>query len=207
MNTIVETGQPNNEPVSLAMAKLQLCIDTDFTDDDNLISAYITSARMYCESYTERSFLPRTAQYTLDSFPLNYQEENYKDFWHMYCITIPTASVQSVQSITYNNLFGNQITIDSSCYSLDSNSCPARIVPVYGQYWPTDCNNQPSNIVINFTAGSYTDTVPMPIQQAILLLVTAWYSNRAAFNSGPNQAIPFGVDALLAPYKMITWMV
>lgn len=45
--------------------------------------------------------------------------------------------------------------------------------------------------------------VPAPVKHAILLLVSHWYGARDAAGEKPSQAIAFGVDALLAPYREI----
>lgn len=55
------------------------------------------------------------------------------------------------------------------------------------------------------TAG-YADAaaVPQGIKQAMLLLVGSWYENREATISGATIAeVPFAVDALIAPYRVI----
>jgi hypothetical protein len=46
-------------------------------------------------------------------------------------------------------------------------------------------------------------SVPHPVNLAILLLLTAYYENRAEFTQGGGQmvSIPLGVDSLLAGYK------
>ncbi len=43
--------------------------------------------------------------------------------------------------------------------------------------------------------------VPAPVKHAILLLVSNWYNAREAAGEKPSQAIAFGVDALLQPYR------
>jgi hypothetical protein len=48
------------------------------------------------------------------------------------------------------------------------------------------------------TANYYLGNCPATIAQAMLLLISAWYSNRDAMASSPARAIDMGVDALLA---------
>jgi uncharacterized phage protein (predicted DNA packaging) len=48
------------------------------------------------------------------------------------------------------------------------------------------------------------DSPPQPaVVHAVKLLVSWWYGNRDAAGEKPSQAIAFGVDALLAPYREI----
>jgi uncharacterized phiE125 gp8 family phage protein len=66
-------------------------------------------------------------------------------------------------------------------------------------------NNQAfaqQKLVVAGYGGSHT--VPEPIKQAILLLVGAWFENREAVLTGTIVAtLPFAVDALLAPYRVV----
>lgn len=48
---------------------------------------------------------------------------------------------------------------------------------------------------------STTPTAPKPVDHAIKLLISHWFQNRDAAGDKPSQAIAFGVDALLAPYR------
>ncbi|WP_273500782.1 head-tail connector protein [Paracoccus sphaerophysae] len=55
---------------------------------------------------------------------------------------------------------------------------------------------------ITFTAGYGAPAdVPAAIRQAMLLLVTQWYEHRQV--TGTGTALPFAVEALLAPYRRI----
>ncbi|GLS79906.1 head-tail connector protein [Paracoccus marinus] len=55
---------------------------------------------------------------------------------------------------------------------------------------------------ITFTAGYGAPAdVPAAIRQAMLLLVTQWYEHRQV--TGTGTALPFSVEALLAPYRRI----
>lgn len=55
---------------------------------------------------------------------------------------------------------------------------------------------------ITFTAGYGAPAeVPAAIRQAMLLLVTQWYEHRQV--TGTGTALPFAVEALLAPHRRI----
>ncbi|KOX49882.1 hypothetical protein ADL19_19675 [Streptomyces purpurogeneiscleroticus] len=62
--------------------------------------------------------------------------------------------------------------------------------------------------VVRYRAGYAADgersTVPAPIRHAILLMVGHLYSNRDAVTTTAAQPaqLPFGVEALLAPYRI-----
>lgn len=50
----------SSEPVTLEEVKLWLRIDSDLTEDDTLLTALITAARVQCENATGVSFVPKT---------------------------------------------------------------------------------------------------------------------------------------------------
>ena len=57
-------------------------------------------------------------------------------------------------------------------------------------------------VAVTFTAGYGAPAdVPAAIRQAMLLLVTQWYEHRQV--TGTGTALPFAVEALLAPYRRI----
>ena len=211
--------QPAAEPVTLAQAKLQLNVEAEFTDDDTLISGLIVAAREYAENFCNRSFYTRNMQLTLDFFPYptyggtinpNDRHVMYGRYWHELAIKLPRPSCTSVTSITYVDLDGTAKTLDPSQYSIDLTSEPARIVPAPGLYWPYTQTYLPGSVKVLYTAGSYgdgvtIDTCPQSIKQAMLLLVSHWYSNRNAAAVSVPRAIELGVQSLLDPYKFETF--
>ncbi len=51
---------------------------------------------------------------------------------------------------------------------------------------------------------SFDTPIPAPVLHAVKLLISHWYGSRDAAGEKPSQAIAFGVDALLAPYREVT---
>jgi hypothetical protein len=47
----------------------------------------------------------------------------------------------------------------------------------------------------------FPDGWPAPILQAVRLLVAHWYAHREAVALGQAAKVPFGVDAMLAPWR------
>ncbi len=48
----------------------------------------------------------------------------------------------------------------------------------------------------------WVSALPDAIKVAVLLLVDTWYQNRSAIASAATVQLPFGVDALLSPYRI-----
>lgn len=186
--------QPAVEPVCLADAKLQSRVDADITSEDGLITRLITVARRECEALTQRAFITQTWFHTLDTFP----------FWRTYspfgpAIELVKPPVQSVTSVQYLDQNLDQQTLDSSFYTLDNISEPARLVKNSIQIWPVV--GFAANAVQITTVNGYGDDpsdVPAGIQQAILVYVAWMYRNRG--DEDAATTMPPAVVNLLAPF-------
>lgn len=213
------TAAPTQEPATLAQAKTQCNVPTSFTDDDSYITGLITAGRQYCEQIMQRAIYTQSWSAQLDYFPF-YEPRNtlpindrqwnlYSTYWRTYSIKLPWPRVQSITSITYLSQDGvTQNTLDPSTYVLDNMAEPARITPLYGQYWPYLGTFIPGSVRVNFVTGTWNPAAidcPMPIVQAILMLVSYWYNHRDAAETNPPKALEFSVDALLTPYKFHTF--
>ncbi|HAS91524.1 MAG TPA: hypothetical protein DCS12_04545 [Clostridiales bacterium] len=185
------------EPVSLMEAKAHLRVTS--TDEDTLIGIIIKAARQSAESMTRRSLASQVFELSLDDFP---EEE----------IVLPMPPVESITSIKYKDSDGVETTWDSSKYVF-YNSEPAKIIPVYGEVFPSFTPYPAGAVKIRFTAGyktSGTDIsliIPEAIKQALLLLIGSFYENREDLLSKGHipKSLPFGVDALLYPYRIWGW--
>lgn len=267
-----DISTPIREPLQLSDALTQCVISTDFTDDNALLTRLITAARQHVEKVMQRAIFPRSVQLNLDFFPypnydgtVNPNDRHclYGYFWHALAIRLPRPAALSVESITYIDLTGTQQTFDPSKYYLDVNSEPGRIVPQPGVYWPYTQSWLPGSVQVNYTAGTYvqtvsgesvivpsaspynlplaqidkyvgmkslvdangaavvfaggvtpsvassyagqtltasyyTDNCPETVKQAMLLLISHWYSHRDAAAAQPPKEIDLGVESLLA---------
>jgi len=215
----VMTEAPTQEPVTLTQAKAQLVVDTGFTGDDTYITSLITAARQHCEQVMQRAIYTQSWAAQFDYFPF-YEPRNtmaindrqwnlYSTYWRTYSMNLPWPKVQSITSITYLSQDGlTQNTLDPSTYVLDSMSEPARVTPLYGQYWPYLGTFIPGSVRVNYVTGTWDPDgidCPQSIMQAMLLLISYWYNHRDAAESNPPKALEFSVDALLTPYKFQTF--
>jgi uncharacterized phiE125 gp8 family phage protein len=204
---------PAVEPVSLALARQHARIIS--SADDALISQYIKAAREYCEHSTRRAFFNQTWKLTMDHLPFfafwtgTGMATDRRDFWFWshwwrgYEIKVPKPSLVSVTEIVYTDPNGTPVTLDPSSYIVDSVSEPGQIVPQIGNFWPWGSQYVPGGTHVTFVAGSYgdgetVDTCPGTVIQAILFLVSQWYSNPdGAANQQNNQRLYAAVDAML----------
>jgi uncharacterized phiE125 gp8 family phage protein len=182
---------PAVEPVSLAEAKAHCRVDTN--DDDALISAYITAAREWCESYCDETFVHTQYRMTLDSFPVEIELPRP-----------PMASSGTVTSVTLTYTLQSQATatLSESQYRVDRASMPGVLRTNYGGSWPSHLFDYNAVSVTWWGGvGATGASVPQRVKSAILWLVGMWYERRMAADSVNLSEIPFGVKALLDSAK------
>lgn len=182
---------PAVEPVTLAQAKAHCRVD--ISEDDALISALITTARVYIEGQTHRALIAQTWDFTYDGFPCPFR--------------LPVAPVIDVPNVSYVDTSGaTQTLLGSPALTnfrsvLDTDT--PYLVPLYNESWP-DARCEPNSVTVRAICGYGTArrTVPPPLTQAMLLLVAHWYEQRESVNVGNiTTELPFTVEALISPYR------
>lgn len=163
-DTVTVTSAPGSEPITTADMKDHLRVD--ISDDDDYIGALITAARVTAENTSWRKFITQTLAGGLMRWP----GDNV--------ITLPWLPVQSVTSIAYVDDDGNNNTVDSSVYGLDTKR--GLIYLNDDQEWPTTALRTYDPITVTWVAGYGNDVedVPAPYVHAMRLLVGHWYENR-----------------------------
>jgi uncharacterized phiE125 gp8 family phage protein len=182
---------PTAEPVDLAFFKTHGRIDT--AADDAVTTFRLKAARRWAERYTGRAFMQQTWSWTLLD----------GDITQVVPILLPVVPVISVSSVTSYNGAGTPTVMSSAGYFLDAVSTPARLLLTEGSVWPSGLR-QFNSLVVQYVAGYGTDPnlVPEEIRQAILLLASEWYERVEATTDLGLAEIPFGIRALLDPYRV-----
>ena len=183
------TTGPAVEPVSVADAKEWARIEV--TEDDDVVAALVASAREWTETYTNRRFITQTVVHRLDGFPP--------------CIEIRQTPVQSITSIQYVDTDGATQTLDASLYSADLYSRVCRILPAWGQSWPST-RAVPNAVTVTYVAGYGDDEsdVPERIRTAIKMIVASTYENRQDEVVGRGYSVvrvPTNSKALLYDFR------
>lgn len=181
---------PSEEPVSVAEAKKHLRVDHSY--DDAMIELYLKAARQHIDGkdgWLGRALVTQTWEFTLDAFPTNE-------------IRIPIPPLQSVTSIVYDNVDGDEETMSSDLYTVDNRNEPGW---VFSDSWPSTFAGI-NAVRVRFVAGyGAASAVPEAIKAAILLLVGSLYDNRNEVVIGQTAVIlPFASKALLLPYQNFT---
>lgn len=195
MGLVLLTG-PAEEPVGVAEAKAHLRVDS--AADDTLIGYLITAAREHVESHCRRALITQTWDLFMDEFPAGSE------------VVLPWPRLRTVESIQYHREDGTSATFSSLSYLVDTASEPGRVVLAADAAWPVAELRPVNGFQVRFTAGyGAAAAVPSGIRQAILLLVGALYENReeVVVAQGVSiAALPFGVKALLSPFRVYRWL-
>jgi len=187
--SLVMTGGPALEPVSLAEAKAHLRVDG--TAEDALIQSLIVTSRLHIEAALGLALITQSWSYFLDRWPKAGR------------LQLPLRPVAAIAHVRVWNDEGTSDSLDPASFLLDGHGMPPRLVSLSGaaEIAPMRAAN---GIEIGFTAGfgAATDDVPAPIRHALLLLVAHWYENREPVQIGVGvNAVPAMVSDLLAPYR------
>lgn len=193
--TLTRSVAPTVEPVTTDEVRTHLRLDPD-PQDETQLSALITAAREHVEAWIEKALLTQTWVLRLDNFPSSCE-----------AIRPDMPPMLGVTSIVYTATDGTSTTLSASLYQTDIYSMPGRIMPAYGQAWPSVQSGTMNAVTVTYTAGygAAATAVPGPIKQAILMLIGELWENREATLVGTiNTELPFSVKALLGPYRTMT---
>lgn len=174
--------------VSLGDIKEQLAIDG--TDLDTYVGTLIEAATVYCQKATHLKFLTATCIDYLDSFP-----NVIRPRW---------SPLSSVTSITYVDTAGTTQTWSDTEYDVDTDPTPGRIVPAYGEDYPTIRSDPMLAVTVTYVAGYGTaaSDIPETLTHAVKMLVTEWFYRRGEVSEANLPSIPPAVDALLGLSKV-----
>ncbi len=175
--------------VTLADVKLNCQIEIT-ADDTGVLDNMIKRATAWIEEYTNRQFKDAERDVFLDRWPV--------------VIELPRSPASVVSTVKYTDSNGDVQTLAASKYQTDFNSEPARIAPAFGEVWPSLRGGDFNAVEVRYTAGyGANDTdVPQGLRDACYLLIKNWYDNPGATTGRRPWKVPFGVHALINPYRI-----
>lgn len=179
---------PVSEPVTLAEAKAHLRVE--HSADDGLLGGMIAAARLVIEQQTGRALLPQSWRLWCDAWPA-------ADL-----LVLPKPPLRSVSAILLYGADDASTVWPSAAYRVESAAQPGQIQLREGQSWPS-LSRMRSGLSVSFVVG-YADAaaVPETLKLAIKQLVAHWYEQRGEATANVAE-IPFGVTALLSPYRQV----
>lgn len=170
--------EPTAEPIELSNVKQFLRID--HMDEDLLISGMISAAREHSETFTRRSLALKKYELTVNDF----RER----------ISLPKPPFVSLDKIIVKDIDGNELIV--SDYLISGSEYIDLLIE-----WPNVELYPVDAIKIQYQSGY--EELPKPIEQAMLLMISHFYTNRETVVVGTSVAkMPFSVETLLNPYKV-----
>jgi hypothetical protein len=200
--------------VASAPFSVNVLKDAASSPDDAYVSSLITVARQLVENEIRKSLLTQTWDLWLDAKSLNmdidpltegrilYNPNNLEiallRFYAPY-VELPYGPVQSISAIYYYEDDNVQRTFPVTSYYLDNSGIVARVCLAVGATWPAGVRPFAS-LQVRYVAGEATaSSVPGPLKQAILMVVSHLYENRGK----ENIAMPDMAKRLLDTYKAV----
>lgn len=189
----VRTVAPAVDLVTLAEAKKHCRVDD--SDNDEFITGLIAAATSWLDGYAGvlgRALINQTWRIDLCRWPS--------------CgIRLPLAPVSAITAISYRDTDNVSQALGSANYSLLEDA----LSPYVG--WAHDAElpslySRDDAVSVYFVAGygATADTVPAAIRVAANMLIAHFHENRETSIVGTTaQTLPFGVDALIAPFRRV----
>lgn len=177
---------PAVEPVDLAYAKTFLRVDGDA--EDALITDMIVAARHSVEALCGQAMITRRVLQSFDipaCAPVSLK-------------AMPAGEIIAVRAFKSG---GTIITLSPGSYSLNARCTPPRLELTDAGARDIGASDV-TRFEVEYTAGfgGAPSDVPMPLRQALLLLLAQSFEHRGDESVRP---VPMMVDALLMPYR---WM-
>lgn len=186
------TSAPAETPITSAEAKAHLRVT--HTDEDTLISALIDAVTEHLDGrrgFLGRCLVTQSWEYRVDVFP------------ECGIIEIPLPPLVSVESVKYIDDAGDEQTLSTDDYVVDTATHIGQVRRAYDVDWPVT-RDEKYAVRVAFTAGfGAASSVPQPIKNAMFMLIKHLYENRSEVtNDTVLSEMPLGARYLLGSYRI-----
>jgi len=166
---------PVIEPITVEEVKSFARIDG--TEEDTLISSFITAARLNCEMYLGRALIEQTLIMMMD-------------FWPGEVICLPRSPLISITAVETLDEDDTATTYSSDNYYVVTESIPGELIIKRGVSQPYNSSRDYKGYQIRFKAGygSNRTDVPAGIREGLKLWTTDIYENRVVRSEPPEEA-------------------
>jgi len=180
------TSEGTGDVVSLADAKLFLRVDSDITDDDNLIAALVQSSINIGQSITKRDFVQNTYEGFFEDLCIN-------NFVQAPFIEIRRSPLVSVDSVSYMS-GGAWSVVDTADYQIQRRAGFSRILFFNS---PNPDTDTAWKFKVDFVAGYDPSTdLPDAIKTAVKDHVNFMYENRGDVEAVGGVGLPMVAKTL-----------
>lgn len=161
------------------------------TVDEELVRSFVQAAVFKTQTETRRSLYNQKWLLTLDSFPPSRE------------IILEYPPIVEVESVKYDDSNGNEQTLSSDFYSVDTKGSPGRLVLKSQEQWPSTIDNIGAVRIIYEAGYGETDAeIPPALLQAIKMLTAHFYNLREPVTNTTIVQVPMSYEWLVAPYRV-----
>ncbi|MDZ4250308.1 MAG: phage head-tail connector protein [Candidatus Nanopelagicales bacterium] len=159
-------------------------------DDDPLIARLVDGATEFYENRIGRQLMEASFRLELIAFPC--------------VIELPRPPAKSVTKIEYVDTAGDLQTLAAATYQTDLASEPARIMPAYGEVWPSTRCNTFAAVQVTFVAGYGTKPGLVPEADSIWILaaVERMYRLSSGVSDRVMRTVPMAAESLAISRKV-----
>lgn len=185
----IAIGQSSDFSNVISIDDLKTHLRVLHNDENTLIGSYRDAACEYVQQYTGVRLTQTTATIRTNRWGI---------------VELPIAPITNVVHVKYKEDNSDRLTtMPTSDFTADIKRVPA-LIKFHTS--PGTHANHIYPIEIELTCGYAQDNAPFPILQAIKFLVGHFYENREQSTIKRLVDVPFGVQALLNPYRIISFL-
>ncbi len=163
-------------------------LGSGFADDgseDAVLEVFIRSSLAAVEARIGKALITRNFSWTLTRW---FETDGQ---------ALPISPVRAITSVTITKADGSSNVLDPESYRLQSDMQRSKLLAA-GSALPSIPTGGQAEVVFEAGFGTWA-LVPADLKQAVMLLATSYYENRAG--EGQVNGLPFAVSALLEKYR------
>jgi uncharacterized phiE125 gp8 family phage protein len=190
MSHVTLLTPPAAEPLGLIEAKAHLRLDHD--RDDMAIQGLIRAARELCEQVTRRALIEQTRALRLDRLPSLFKIHRM--------VPLPYPPLIAVEQVAARAASSAEIILPPADYEAVAGGEGSGRIAFKATPW--DC----AALTIRYRCGygAAAEDVPTPLRQGMLMLLAHWYEQREAAAPNGVAPVPYGVEAMWRPYRVVS---
>lgn len=180
---------PASEPLTLEQVKEFLAIEDDETLHDAQLIRFIAAARAQVEAITGTRLVDQTVRVAAS---------DWRDLRQL-----PVGPVQSVVEIVFDDVAGAEQALAGADWEMTGAGLARALRTPIGKGWPSGLRRGADTIRVTLEVGY--DTVPEPVETAMLIMIADLFGQRESFAVGTVAAkVPstMQVDHLLTNYRI-----
>ncbi len=179
-------------------------LDSDITEDDELLAGLITTARQWVEKETTLVLIDSIFEMKLDNFHGIYP-------WGQE-IRLPVQPLINVIDVQYIGNDGEYVQLPATEWIEVGDEPPRIVANPTGNCWPAVCP-RPGAVLVTFRAGYESSgspqdatRVPEAVKLAMKMMIAHWYEHREATSTDHRNTpteIPLGARMLTDQYRRV----